>query len=62
MATAHFTLLPREDDRGPEFIRWIWATNMAGVFMVALRAYVRTKAKANGWDDFFIYLTVVRAL
>lgn len=48
-----------DTDLGPTFLAISWTTVSLAAVLVALRAFVRFKMHANGWDDYLIYLAWV---
>lgn len=47
---------------GPTYLAISWTTLSLGAALVAMRAFVRCKMHANGWDDYLIYLAWVSVL
>lgn len=50
-----------DENLGPMFLALSWTTVTLATVLVALRSYVRWKTHANSWDDYLIYLALVRA-
>lgn len=44
---------------GPTYLAISWTTLSLAAALVAMRAFVRCKMHANGWDDYLIYLAWV---
>ena len=56
----HQTPFDRPDENlGPMCLAISWTTMSLAVVFVALRAFVRCKTHANGWDDYLIYIALV---
>ena len=53
---------PPDENRGPLILGWLWTTAGLATIVVVLRAYVRIKTRAQGWDDYFSYIALVRFL
>ena len=49
------------EDRGPQFVTIVWAECALALVFVALRLYTRrVYIKRIEWDDWIIFLTLVR--
>ena len=53
------TELPPNDTRGPTILGTLWTFNILAGILVLLRAYVRVKTRAQGWDDYIAYIALV---
>ncbi|KAI9877447.1 MAG: hypothetical protein M1830_003869 [Pleopsidium flavum] len=62
MAIAHSVNHPPDIDKGPMVMGLCWATTALAIIAVWLRAYVRTKTRAQGWDDYVAYMAMVDLL
>ena len=52
------TYLP-DTNLGLTYLAVSWTTLSLAAVLVAMRAFVRCKMQANGWDDYLIYLAWV---
>lgn len=61
MRFEDLSLIPYHPDvnRGPVVLALSWTTVSLATMFVALRLYVRCKKRANGWDDYLIYIALV---
>ncbi|KAI9705271.1 MAG: hypothetical protein M1820_005269 [Bogoriella megaspora] len=50
--------LPPHETRGPTILGTLWTFNILAGILVVLRAYVRAKTRATGWDDYIAYVAL----
>lgn len=51
--------IPPDETRGPQILAISWTTLTLATVTIALRAHMRRKAHATGWDDYFMFLALV---